>query len=352
MVERTQVSRLLRPAADRRENARDSDANGWRQEAKDLVRGVAAGAIVGMPLLYTMEMWFHGMLLSPAHQLVLLGAVLLVNFLFNLFSGFRHQPGFGHLRRRAMESAAESCAAVALGLIFSLAILLLIGEITFRSSFVQWLGRVLIEAGPVSIGVCFANSQVRKKAHERQGHESGEEDEGHARDVRDDGGAVKEHEHEHEDENEHDEEKDADDRGAAHHAPSRQLQQDLKDIAATISGATIFGFNVAPTEEVLMISSRLAAWQHLIMLAAALVLCYLILFASDFREHQVHVQSIFQRPIVEVCITCGLSLVVSFVLLALVGEPDTTAIAANAVQCTVVLGLLTCVGGSAGRLIV
>ena len=51
---------------------------------------VAGGAIVGMPLLYTMEMWFHGMTLSEIHLLILLGVILIMNFGFSLVSGFRH----------------------------------------------------------------------------------------------------------------------------------------------------------------------------------------------------------------------------------------------------------------------
>ena len=70
------------------------DRYGWREEGKDLLRAVAAGSIVGMPLLYTMEMWWHGMTLSAAHLLILLIATLVLNFCFSLFSGFRREYSF------------------------------------------------------------------------------------------------------------------------------------------------------------------------------------------------------------------------------------------------------------------
>jgi hypothetical protein len=58
-----------RTMPDAREQPPPSDAllapAGWRQEGRDLMAAVAGGAIVGMPLLYTMEMWYHGMTCWP-----------------------------------------------------------------------------------------------------------------------------------------------------------------------------------------------------------------------------------------------------------------------------------------------
>ena len=114
----------------------------------------------------------------------------------------------------------------------------------------------------------------------------------------------------------------------------------------------MFAFNVAPTEEVITIAARLAPWQHLLVMAASLGLCYLILFASGFDdERTVHVPSPFQRPAAETVMAYATSLVVAFVLLVLVGVPEATANPTIAVQCTVTLGLVATVGGAAGRLI-
>ena len=142
--------------------ARDPDPHGWREEGKDLCRAVAAGSIVGMPLLYTMEMWWHGMTLSSPHLLLLLAVTLVTNFAFSLFSGFRPQYSIG-------EAAGEAVSAVALGLLYSIAVLWLIGEITFTGAATSdVLGRVLVQTAPVSLGIAFANIQVRDKA---QGNE-------------------------------------------------------------------------------------------------------------------------------------------------------------------------------------
>ncbi|HEV2292208.1 MAG TPA: DUF2391 family protein [Tepidisphaeraceae bacterium] len=98
------------------------DRYGWREEGADLLRAVAAGSIVGMPLLYTMEMWWHGMTLSIAHLLVLLAATLVVNFCFSLLSGFRPKYSIA-------DAAGQAVSAIGLGLIYSFAVLWLIGEV-------------------------------------------------------------------------------------------------------------------------------------------------------------------------------------------------------------------------------
>jgi hypothetical protein len=55
-----------------------ADRWGVRRELRDLLVAVTGGAIVGMPLLYTMEMWLHRLLLGPGQQLALLSGILQV----------------------------------------------------------------------------------------------------------------------------------------------------------------------------------------------------------------------------------------------------------------------------------
>ena len=291
---------------------RAPDPHGWREEGRDLLRGVAAGSIIGIPLLYTMEMWWHGMSMSAWHLLALLAATLAVNFTFCLFSGFRPHYSVG-------EAASESVTAVGLGMLFSLAVLCLIGEVTFDSAASEILGRVLVETAPVSLGISFANQQVRNKSRDGgEGKERGGQDDT----------AVPPGER-----------------------SGHQLRQDLVDLAATVGGATVFAYNMAPTEEIILIASRLSAWQHLGLLAASLVLCYLILFAAGFQDRPVYVPGLFQNPLMETTMAYAVALMVAFGLLWLVGVPEAMSGPATAVKATVTLGLPAVVGASAGRLI-
>lgn len=291
----------------------DADPNGWREEGRDLLRAVAAGSIVGMPLLYTMEMWRRGTTLAAWHLLALLAASLVINFFFSLFSGFRTRSSAG-------EAASESVTAVALGMVVSLAVLTLIGELTLDQAWSDVLGRVLVEAAPVSLGISFANYQMRDKS--RDGEDGPEAPPGSDRSP-----------------------------GADVDPEQLQVRQDLTDLAATVGGATLFAYNVAPTEEILVIVARTPTWHQLAMVGASLLLCYMILFAAGFRERTVHVPGPFQSPLAETVMAYAASLVVAFLLLALVGVPEATSSASMAVSTTVVLGLPAVVGASAGRLI-
>jgi putative integral membrane protein (TIGR02587 family) len=299
-----------------------NDPCGWRQEGRDLLRGVAGGAIVGMPLLYTMEMWWHGMTLGEWHLLILLGVMLLINFLFSLVSGFRQEYSVA-------QALSESITAVGIGIVFSFVVLSLIGELTWNAAPVEIVAKILLEALVVSVGVSFANAQVLGRSRtgdsnqDEQGQETGNRDSCES-------GQPDEH---------------AD--------PERlQLRADLKDASATLAGAIVFALNIAPTEEVLVIATRLGPWQQMAMLAGGVLLCYIILFASGFEEHQVYVESIFQNPLAETIMTCALSLVVSFALLFLFGQREVMSYPTTAIAATISLGLPAIVGGAAGRLII
>ena len=287
--------------------ARD-DPHGWRQEAKDLLRAIAAGSIVGMPLLYTMEMWWRGVTSSEWHLLLILAATLLVNFVFSLFSGFRPETS-------VIEAVSESVTAVGIGFVFSFAVLWLIGEIDFQGALSDLIGKVLIETAPVSLGISFANYHFGGQSR------NGEEQQKPAK-------------------------------ASSDKNPERlQLEQDLTDLAVTVGGAVLFAYNVAPTEEIIRISSRLSHWRHLMIMLASLVLCYMILFAAGFWKRQVHVASMFQSPFAETVMAYAASLLVAFAMLWLIGVEEVTQHPSVFCGAAVTLALPAVVGAALGRLI-
>ena len=292
------------------------DPGGWRKERHDLFAGVAGGALVGMPLLYTMEMWTRGATLSPWHQLLILAATLAINFVFCLMSGFRPERGL-------LEAAIESVTAVGIGVVFAFIVLVLIGEIEPGAGLAEMSGKLLLEGAAVSMGVSFADAHLRGKSRVEGGE--GVQDEPPA--PGDPPG------------------------GASGDAESLQLREDLLDLAATLIGSVLFTLNIAPTEEVVRIASQLNAWQLLAMLVATLALCYVILYASGFEDQPVHVEGLLQSPWAETVIAVGTSLLVSAGLLTVIGRPEAMGSVASGVASVVVLGLPAAVGGAAGRLV-
>lgn len=285
-----------------------NDPHGWRQEARDLSAAVAGGAIVGMPLLYTMEMWFRGTMLSEWHLGAILALALVVSFLSSLESGFRNEDSL-------VGTAMEAVTSVGIGVVLSAAILALVGEISVDSAPSEVVGKVILEAAAVSIGAAFANAQVRGKSR------TGDDPEGGERPPEGDLEAL-------------------------------QLRADLRDFSAAMAGSLLFTMNIASTEEIVMIASRLAPWRQLVMLGVSVALCYLILFASGFERHDVYVKSPFQSRAFETLMTCAVSLLMALVLLCLIGEREATSDLSTLVASVVTLGLPAIVGGAAGRLVV
>ncbi len=289
-----------------------TDPHGWRKERRDLLAGVAGGALVGMPLLFTMEMWFRGATMSAWHQLAVLAAALAINFAFCLVSGFRPNSG-------AWEAALEAVTAVGIGILFAAIVLTLIGDITPGVSFDEVSGKLLLEAAAVSLGVSFADAHLRGKSRTGDDNSGG-------------------------------------DSGGSQENPSLdpdalQLREDLLDVGATLIGSVLFSLNIAPTEEIILIGSRLSAWQLLALLGGTIVLCYVILYASGFEDQPVHVKGLLQSPWAETVMAVGMSLLVALTLLWLIGRAEATSSLGAAVASTVTLGLPAAVGGAAGRLV-
>jgi putative integral membrane protein (TIGR02587 family) len=304
-----QAAATARSSTSRRHQA---DSFGWKEEGQDLLRGIAGGAIIGMPLLFTMEMWQHGMTLSEGHLLGILGAALCLNFLFSLVSGLRESD-------TPQEALFGAVTAMGIAVLLSGAILWLIGAFAAEMAWSERVGMVVVEAAGVSLGVSFANAY---RGRSRTGEE-GQQDE------------------------------ETDRPTAPPEDPRRQqLHADLTDLGATLAGATLFALNVAPTEEVLLIAARLGPWDQIALLGATLLLCYIILFASGFKERRVYVDTLFQHPLAETVMACVLSLGVAWVLLLLLGMREVSSHPSTTVAATVVLGTVASVGGAAGRLIV
>ena len=313
-------------------NPADNDPLGWKKEWCDLLSAVAGGSIVGLPLLFTMEMWWHGASLSEWHLLVILACILALNFGFDLLSGFRERYSIG-------SAISESITSVGIGILFSVVVLSLIGELHRDLAPSEWAGKILAEALVVSVGVSFANSQIRKKSRtgdETTGDEKNEDksESGAADQEPDDSGTN---------------DSGTDDSGID--AEKRQLTEDLRDMGATLAGATVFALNIAPTEEILLIASRISLWHQLAMLSFSVVLCHIILFASGLDEAPVHVDTLFQKPWAETIVACALSLLVAFVLLLLLGQGTVTSNPSMLLAATITLGLPAVVGGAAGRII-
>ena len=283
---------------------------GWKKELKDLMRAIAAASLFGIPLLYTMEMWELGVTISSLKLAVLIVAAVLVNFLASLAWGVREDcTPFG--------AFADAVTSIGIGFVYSTTILALIGRLDIGRELDGSLAKIGLMTVVVSIGITFATSRFRDNEDE-EGSQEKEREGKSEEDLR-----------------------------------KLQLEDDLRDLGGSIAGAIVFAFNVAPTEEITLIASTLGSLQLATLLAAELLLGYVILFASGLWNRTVFVEdSVFQKPWAETVMSTAIGLVVSGALLAFFGYQEADASATNFVATLVTLGLPATIGAAAGRLVV
>lgn len=285
--------------SDRSSRRRESNVE---QTAQDLLRAVGGGLLVGLPLLFTMEMWFHSFLLPSWKIVILLVVSFVVVIGYNSVSGFRRE-------RSWTELLVDSLETMGIAVIVSAVAMLLLGRIGPDVGLRDAIGKVALEAIPVAFGVSLASSQLAAPgdADDEQGSLAG------------DGAGV---------------------------GPFGRLM-----VAA--GGALLFALNVAPTEEPVLLGVEAPWWLLVLVAAATLAMTLAIVFYADFRGGRAADQpdGPLSGPLSETVAAYAVSLLVSVLLLWAFGRTDGASLAAIAGM-TVMLAVLASFGAAAGRLLV
>jgi uncharacterized membrane protein len=115
----------------------------WKNEVYDLIRGASGGFLFGIPLIYTMEVWWIGSYIEPPLMLAVLAATYAIVFLLNRTDGFRQlNPN------DSLKAAMDSVEALAISLICTTLILILesTSKKIERNHFLNDVGATLIGA--------------------------------------------------------------------------------------------------------------------------------------------------------------------------------------------------------------
>jgi uncharacterized membrane protein len=132
----------------------------------------------------------------------------------------------------------------------------------------------------------------------------------------------------------------------------KQARLDFHNLAAVLGGAAIFSFNVAPTEEIVLIAAGLGPAALLLLLAAEFGVCYLILYAAQFKEKYVFKHTPMQSPPAEVVMTVAASLLMACFLLVLLGDTAASLNDPLFIAAVITLGFPAVIGGAAGKVVV
>ena len=270
-----------------------------RKSLQEYGRGVAGGLMFSLPLLYTMEMWWAGIIAHPYRLTAYVVATFILLLGYNRCAGLRRDSSMS-------EVAIDSVEEMGIGLFLSALVLFLLGRITHGMPATEIVGMIVVEAMTVAIGVSIGTAQLGAGGKEDEGLEqSSNKNEPHF------GGQM----------------------------------------IFAFCGALLFAANIAPTEEVVILAIQ-TSWVKLSGLAIfSLLIAFLILHYSDFKGASQFVRADHSTVILlGTVVTYAIALSSAALILWFFGRFDGVTPFTVLAQ-TLVLGVPATLGASAGRLL-
>ena len=260
-----------------------------------LARAFGGAILFALPLFMTMEMWTLG---STMDELRL---ALFLALIFPMLVGLAYYAGFEE-SSDALDFVLNALVAYAVAFVASAAMLLLLAVLGPGMSVDEVVGKTALQAIPGSIGAMLARSQL--------GGEAEDADEERRRDTY--GG----------------------------------------ELFLAAVGALFLAFNVAPTEEIVLIAQMMTGWHALALVAVSLLIMHAFVYAVEFRGQTALAPGIspwseFLRLTV---VAYALALLICLYVLWTFGRADGLAFPELLIE-TVVLGFPAALGAAAARLI-
>jgi putative integral membrane protein (TIGR02587 family) len=198
------------------------------KEITNLVRAFGGAIIFSLPLLMTMEMWWHGFYMDNFRLILLTIMSIPLLAATSHYSGFETTSGL-------IDDLRDAFIALAIGAITSLIILTLLSQITLDSNLDTIVGKILPQSVAAAIGASLARSQLgsgnKKKSSERSISYFGE-------------------------------------------------------VTIMLIGALFLAFNLAPTEEMILLAFLISEWQAIGLGLLTIGLMHAFIYAADFMGQE------------------------------------------------------------------
>lgn len=261
---------------------------------RGLGRGFGGALIFALPMLMTMEMWHLGFHLDRLR----LALLLVVNI--PLLIALSYHAGFEQTKRWR-DDLRDTGIAFGIGLITSAATLLVLGLIKSGMTPDEIVGKIAVQTVPASIGALLGSSQLGS----------------HKADV----------------------------------AKETEAQTYLSELFLMGIGALFLGLNVAPTEEMLLISFKMTPWHAVSLIMLSILLMHGFTYALEFSGTAPIRGSAWGAFFRFTLTGYGIAVGVSLYVLWTFGQTSDAA-AAQVVMSAVVLGFPAAIGAAAARLII
>ena len=269
-----------------------------RKGDESFVRGLArayGGAIIfSLPLMMTMEMWWLGFYMSPLRLALLTVVLLPVLVGLSRLAGFEETVGW-------RDDLLDALVAYAVGFSTGAAMLALFSVIDASMSWREIIGKISLQAVPGSIGAMLAQSQL---------------------------GGPK-----------------------ASRAPRRRSERYLAEVFLMGIGALFLAFNVAPTEEMVLIAFKMTEWHALALVLLSLAIMHAFVYAVQFHGQHGRRPGASLSPLFSYTVVgYALALLISWYVLWTFGRTEHVSLEL-AIMMMLVLGFPSAVGAAAARLI-
>ena len=244
----------------------------------------------------TMEMWWLGFYMGRVQLFLFLVFTLILLFPLSYFVGFERTGG-------TTEDIIDAFVAFAVGAVASATMLAVFGILTLDMPVSEIVGKIAIQTIPASIGAIVARGQLGSQDSDTRAKE----------------------------------------KKAGY--PGQ--------LFIMLAGAVFLAFNVAPTEEMLLIAVKMTYIHALALILLSICTLHAFVFALDFRGTEKRPKGIgFRWLLVSRSIAgYGIALIVSLYVLWTFGRTDGASLTHIAMM-TTVLGFPAALGAAAARIII
>ncbi len=264
--------------------------------ARGLARAFAGAIIFSFPLMMTMEMWWLGFYMDRLRLLLF----LLLNL--GLLIPLSRSIGFEETHSW-IEDVLDAFTAYGIAILASAVMLVVFAILTFSMTLDEIVGKIAIQAVPASIGAIVARGQL-----------GGDDDEDE---------------------------------------PKRGNSSYHSELLLMTVGALFLAFNVAPTEEMILIAYKMTPWHALSLVALSLAALHAFVYVLGFKGQEQFPEGMSRGAGVLAYSFAGfgIAILVSLYSLWTFGRTDGASVAQIAMM-TCVLSFPSALGAGSARLIV
>ncbi|MET0529235.1 TIGR02587 family membrane protein [Microvirga sp. P5_D2] len=263
-----------------------------------LGRAFGGAVLFAIPLLMTMEMWSLGFSMGRGRLLLFVACNFAILIGMSYFAGFEKTFSW-------KEDVLDAFAAFGVGVLTSALMLFILAAITFDMTWNEIVGKIALQSVPASIGAMLGSKQL------------GAEQDIEAEDER-----------------------------------KRQAGYS-GELFLMLAGALFLAFNVAPTEEMILIAFQMSPWHTLALGGISIVLLHVFVYAVGFSGQESRPENgTFVSTFLHFTLAgYGIALLVSLYVLWTFGRTEGVA-PAEIANMAVVLGFPASLGAATARLVI